>query len=140
MWNSFFVLSFRLSKSSVLFCTAPATFLNQKFRGQTVVRLLLITCPWGGAEKIKGHQLTVELVCVWECHKLACSLEWFSSSISHNQNRVTIVKKKIFFLLWVICFGTGKTQLNLARVLSQGWHKTETLSCPRTRTICALML
>lgn len=65
MWNSFFVLSFRLSKSSVLFCTAPATFLNQKFRGQTVVRLLLITCPWGGAEKIKGHQLTVELVCVW---------------------------------------------------------------------------
>lgn len=31
-----------------------------------------------------------------------------------------------FFLLWVICAGVGKTQLNLGRAVSQGWHETET--------------
>ena len=38
-------------------------------------------------KKTRGRQTHCRDLCVWECHKLACSLVWSSSLISHSQKQ-----------------------------------------------------
>lgn len=94
-------LSFSHSKSSIMFCTVPGTLFSQKVRGQTVTRLRLMLCPWGGAGKRWGVASSL-WGCVYmrECHKLACPLVWFSGLISHSQNRLTFVEMVLLCLPW----------------------------------------
>lgn len=83
---------FSHSKSWVMFCTVSGTLFSQKVRGQPPLDVLFLL--------------------FLQCHKLACPLMWFSSLISHSQNRQIIVE--MLLLLYFMSPMGSKEGENLA--------------------------
>lgn len=110
-----FSLFLLYSVRTVLYCSCHSLQPKGQMSESYKTSLDIVSLRRRG-NKVRGRRLSVEL-CVYmrQCHKLACSLVWFSDSISHRPNRLTIVKMVSSFLLWVPkgrLFWRGK-QLNL---------------------------
>lgn len=119
----------------------PMPLFNLKVRGQTVRRLLLKLCPWGGAGKnTRGRRLRVELclnesVTIYSSMHITVILQLDFSQPKQTDNCwmgsffSPVGSKGSFF--W-----KGKPKLHLAQGTAIGWHETETL-CLVLPGICA---